>query len=99
MERAKMSTTLAVSEKVAAVMKSKGWAKQTDSAAGFARQRTLNLTKNRCREKVLVALCYWCWCSAWWPTSGCARRTAQQKKTSWYKQHSRRQSVPCPCDH
>ena len=28
---------------------------------------------------------------------GCARRTAQQKKTSWYKHHSRSKE-PCPCD-
>ncbi|WP_188563395.1 hypothetical protein [Hymenobacter frigidus] len=31
--------------------------------------------------------------------SGCARRTAQQKKTSWYKNHSGGKSVPCPCGH
>ncbi|MBD2721563.1 hypothetical protein MUN81_18970 [Hymenobacter sp. 5317J-9] len=31
--------------------------------------------------------------------SGCARRTSQQKKTSWYKHHSRGKSVPCPCGH
>ena len=31
--------------------------------------------------------------------SGCARRTAQQKKTGWYKRHSGGKSVPCPCGH
>ncbi|WP_156176285.1 hypothetical protein [Hymenobacter terrenus] len=30
---------------------------------------------------------------------GCARRTPQQKKTSWYKHHSGGKSVPCPCGH
>lgn len=29
---------------------------------------------------------------------GCATRTAQQKKTSWYKRHSGGRTVPCPCD-
>lgn len=29
---------------------------------------------------------------------GCATRTAQQKKTSWYKRHSGGKTVPCPCD-
>jgi len=31
--------------------------------------------------------------------SSCARRTTQQKKTSWYKHHSGGKSVPCPCGH
>ena len=31
--------------------------------------------------------------------SGCARRTSQQKKTSWYKHHSGGKSEPCPCGH
>lgn len=31
--------------------------------------------------------------------SSCARRTAQQKKTSWYKHHSGGKSEPCPCGH
>lgn len=31
--------------------------------------------------------------------SGCARRTAQQKKTGWYKHHRGGRSVPCPCGH
>ena len=31
--------------------------------------------------------------------TGCARRTTQQKKTSWYKHHSGGKSVPCPCGH
>ena len=30
--------------------------------------------------------------------SSCARRTAQQKKTSWYKHHGRGKAEPCPCD-
>jgi hypothetical protein len=30
---------------------------------------------------------------------GCAARTPQQKKTSWYKHHSGGKSVPCPCGH
>jgi hypothetical protein len=30
--------------------------------------------------------------------SSCARRTAQQKKTSWYKKHGRGKAEPCPCD-
>ena len=30
---------------------------------------------------------------------GCAGRTAQQKKTSWYKHHSGGKAVPCPCGH
>ena len=30
---------------------------------------------------------------------GCARRTTQQKKTSWYKHHSGGRSEPCPCGH
>lgn len=30
--------------------------------------------------------------------SSCARRTAQQKKTSWYKKHGRGKAQPCPCD-
>ena len=29
----------------------------------------------------------------------CVRRTAQQKKTSWYKHHSGGKSEPCPCGH
>ena len=28
----------------------------------------------------------------------CAARTAQQKKTGWYKRHSGGKTVPCPCD-
>lgn len=30
--------------------------------------------------------------------SGCAARTAQQKKTNWYKRHSGGKTTPCPCD-
>ena len=30
--------------------------------------------------------------------SGCAARTPQQKKTSWYKRHKGAKAVPCPCD-
>ena len=30
--------------------------------------------------------------------SGCTRRTAQQRKTSWYRHHSGGKAVPCPCD-
>jgi hypothetical protein len=30
--------------------------------------------------------------------SSCAQRTAQQKKTSWYKKHGRGKAEPCPCD-
>jgi hypothetical protein len=31
-------------------------------------------------------------------TSGCARRTAQQKKTASFKRKARGGNTPCPCD-
>ena len=30
--------------------------------------------------------------------SGCATRTAQQKKSAWYKRHRGGKTTPCPCD-
>jgi hypothetical protein len=31
-------------------------------------------------------------------TSGCARRTAQQKKTASFKRKAKGGKTPCPCD-
>jgi hypothetical protein len=71
---------------------------KTDPMPVLRRQRTLYLTKNPFPVKKNLVL---------WllvlplllAEGGCARRTAQQKKTSWYKHHSGGKSVPCPCGH
>jgi hypothetical protein len=61
-------------------------------------QRTLYLTKNPVLVKKNVSLLLVLLLLGGLFSSGCARRTAQQKKTSWYKKHSGK-SVPCPCGH
>ena len=61
-------------------------------------QRTLYLTKKPFPVKKNLALLLLV-LPLLLAESGCARRTAQQKKTSWYKHHSGGKSVPCPCGH
>lgn len=62
------------------------------------KQRTLYLTKNQFSVKKNLSLLLLV-LPLLLAEGGCARRTAQQKKTSWYKHHSGGKSVPCPCGH
>ncbi|WP_460675689.1 hypothetical protein [Hymenobacter coalescens] len=50
-------------------------------------------------RKTLTLLLAVCTLAATLPiTTGCARRTVQQKKTASYKRKARGGHVPCPCD-